>query len=242
VQAVQSKSFQGLFDQLLSHNWGDNQPGIAKMAKTYIYKMTVDDGGAPCVRDGILSLAICKPTIRSTAVAENIILGFAADSLHDDNRLIYIAKVTDKLTDGKYFSESPHTSRPDSIYRWNGSRFEWKSDAKFHSAHDLAHDLGDGPEYKRANVLLSEDEENFRYFGAACPISYKAEYPVLQSLIERLGQGSRVNHEPGLEAELRRFIQRLWHTPWPYRETAVPNAPCRDKCSQADDEDFDIHC
>jgi hypothetical protein len=37
------------------------------MPKIYIYKLTSDDGGAPCVRDGILSLAICKPWIRSVA-------------------------------------------------------------------------------------------------------------------------------------------------------------------------------
>jgi Nucleotide modification associated domain 2 len=212
------------------------------MAKIYIYKMTVDDGGAPCVRNGILSLAICKPTIRSTAVAEDIILGFAADSIHDDNRLIYIAKVTNKLTDGKYFLELPHTSRPDSIYEWNGSRFEWRQDAKFHSSRDLAHDIGEGPEYKRANVLLSEGEGNFRYFGPNCPISYKPEYPILQSLIERLGQGSRVNHEPGLREELTLFVQRLWGAPWTCGNTAVPTVACDDNCTQSSDEHFTVDC
>jgi hypothetical protein len=31
------------------------------------YKLTADNGGAPCVRYGLLSLAICKPMIRKTA-------------------------------------------------------------------------------------------------------------------------------------------------------------------------------
>ena len=62
------------------------------MTKVYIYKMTVDDGGAPCVSDGILSLAICKPAIRSTAKHENIILGFAGNRLYENNCLIYAAR------------------------------------------------------------------------------------------------------------------------------------------------------
>jgi Nucleotide modification associated domain 2 len=42
------------------------------MTKVYIYKLTVDDGGAPCVQDEVLSLAICKPFIRSTAQQDNM--------------------------------------------------------------------------------------------------------------------------------------------------------------------------
>ena len=57
-----------------------------KMTKIYIYKLTTDNGGAPCIKDGTLSLAICKPAIRSTAVKDHIILGFAANSLYSDSR------------------------------------------------------------------------------------------------------------------------------------------------------------
>lgn len=136
------------------------------MIKVYIYKMTVDDGGAPCVCNGILSLAICKPAIRSTAKRDNVILGFAANSLYDDNRLIYSARVTENLDGRKYFSESSrYVDRPDCIYRWDGHRFEWKTDSMFHSSFDLAHDLGDEPRYSRSHVLLSEGIDNFKYFG-----------------------------------------------------------------------------
>jgi hypothetical protein len=67
------------------------------MNKVYIYKITVDNGGAPCVSGDILSLAICKPAIRSTAKCGNIILGFSANSLYKDNCLIYVARVTKNL-------------------------------------------------------------------------------------------------------------------------------------------------
>jgi Nucleotide modification associated domain 2 len=65
------------------------------MKKFYLYKMTVDNGGAPCVQDRILSLAICKPRIRSSALKEAeeaILLGFAAKQLRSDNRLILYRK------------------------------------------------------------------------------------------------------------------------------------------------------
>lgn len=67
------------------------------MPRFFFYKLTVDNDGAPCVVDGLLSLAICKPMIRRTAFPGDLIFGFAANSLHADNRLIYIARVTEKI-------------------------------------------------------------------------------------------------------------------------------------------------
>ena len=37
------------------------------MPRIYFYKLTTDNGGAPCVQDNLLSLAICKPMIRMAA-------------------------------------------------------------------------------------------------------------------------------------------------------------------------------
>jgi hypothetical protein len=209
------------------------------MPKVYIYKMIVDDGGAPCVRDGILSLAICKPSIRSVARRGSILLGFAGNDLYSENRLLYAAKVTEHLDARKYFSEPRYATRPDCIYRWDGRRFEWKEDSKFHSRAHLAHDLGEAPEYSRANVLLSEGMENFRYFREKCPIRYKSEYSHLKTLIENLGQGHRVNFEPNLLAELRRFIPRLCDASPAYRETPIPDAGCEHKCGEDDFADVE---
>jgi Nucleotide modification associated domain 2 len=63
----------------------------------YLYKMTHDNGGAPCVSHGMLSLAICKPVIRRTATPDNdFILGFAGNGLPPAGRLVYAMRVTDK--------------------------------------------------------------------------------------------------------------------------------------------------
>jgi len=206
------------------------------MTKVYIYKVTVDDGGAPCVHDGAWSLAICKPAIRATADEDNIILGFSGNNLYEDNSLIYIAKVTKRLDGRKYFRDR-YATRPDCIYEWDGRRFNRRVNAKFHSSPlDLAHDLGIHPIYKRANVLLSESKQNFRYFGETCPVEYKSKYPHLKTLIDGLGQGHRVNFKSELKQELRQFIEEVWRVRFRYHEPFIKEMPCRDSCSPADEE------
>jgi hypothetical protein len=60
----------------------------------YIYKMVADNGGAPCVAAGLLSLAICKPMIRKSAEKGSLIFGFGGKVYGE--RLLYIACVTQK--------------------------------------------------------------------------------------------------------------------------------------------------
>jgi hypothetical protein len=213
-----------------------------QVSRIYIYKLTVDDGGAPCIEGGMLSLAICKPAIRATARPDNIILGFAANSLYVDNCLVYAANVTRHLDARRYFLESRYATRADCIYGWDGQRFKWKNDAMYHSPDDVEHDLGIFPEYERANVLLSEGSKNYRYFKAACPIDYKRSYPHLRSLVERLGQGHRINFPSQLQTELRRFIQRIWKLKSTARRTSVPDVPYRDKCGSRDDDFVRVDC
>ncbi|MGH8255967.1 MAG: hypothetical protein ACRET0_07105 [Steroidobacteraceae bacterium] len=57
--------------------------------RIYYYKVVVDCGGAPCVQRGVLSLAICKPRLRGRAVAGDIVLGLAANSINAGNHVIY---------------------------------------------------------------------------------------------------------------------------------------------------------
>lgn len=85
-------------------------------------------------------------------------------------------------------------------------------------------------------MLLSEGKENFRYFGDRCPIEYKSKYPQLNSLINGLGQGHRVNFDDGLKEELRQFMNQLWEARFRYREPIIKDTPCRDSCSAADEK------
>ena len=54
--------------------------------KIYVYKMVADNGGAPCVWRGLLSLAICKPEIRKGAQNGDLIFGFGGS--HYNEKLV----------------------------------------------------------------------------------------------------------------------------------------------------------
>src|SRR2546430_139428 len=102
--------------------------GVTAMApRLFVYKMTVDNGGAPCVVKSLLSLAICKPAIRRSATEGDLIFGFGANPDPMSNRLIYIAEVSKdskELTNGDYYRLPRYALRPDCIY-------EWTSDGEF---------------------------------------------------------------------------------------------------------------
>jgi len=178
------------------------------MSRIYFYKLTADNGGAPCVQDGLLSLAICKPMIRETAQRGDVIFGFAANSLDPKNRLIYIARISENIGDGAYYKERKFDHRGDCIYQWRHGRFERRKDAKYHAdKRHLAHDLGNPSDYERAHVLLSDD---FRYFGRAGTDEYKCRYPAIRRAVEHLGQGQRVNHPQELRDQLCALEKKVW--------------------------------
>jgi hypothetical protein len=178
------------------------------VGRIYFYKLTVDAGAAPCVERGMLSLAICKPMIRGGADVDDLIFGFTASSLDPRNRLIYAARVTKKLIDGEYFKSDNYTSRDDCIYAFQRGRYVRRRNAKFHDKpSDLTHDLGDPPEYTRANVLLSTD---FRYFGINGTDEYKSRYELIRKAVRNLGRGQRVNLATGLREQFFAMKKWLW--------------------------------
>ena len=111
--------------------------------RLYVYKLMVDNGGAPCVHGNRLTLAICKPRIRSSAGIGDVIFGFAANSLSRDNRLIYIARVTGIEPDGGYYDDDAYAGRPDRIYvRGDDGHFRIGTHAHFHAHGRLLGDRG----------------------------------------------------------------------------------------------------
>ena len=169
----------------------------------YVYKMTADNGGAPCVWEGLLSLAICKGEIRRMAEKGSIIFGFGSKKEPYNEHLLYIAVVTQKLPPGEYYRNPCYEERPDCIYELgeDGMTAKRKKDAKYHTNSDeRKRDVG--IKFEKANVLVSDD---FRYFGKKGTNDYKKEYPSIGTLIEDLKRGHRVNHEPKLRNDLQRL-------------------------------------
>ena len=177
------------------------------MPRLYFYKLISDNGGAPCVKDGLLSLAICKPMIRCSAEKGDLVFGFAASSLHRDNRLIYIAEIGENVSNGGYYDEPPFAGRADRVYERRAARFRWRRGARHHGPEDLVHDLGQPPDYPRAHVLVSND---FRYFGKDGTSSYKSSYPYIKRAVEGLGRGYRVRHDALLRRELIALKKTVW--------------------------------
>lgn len=185
--------------------------------KLFVYKMTVDNGGAPCVYNGFLSLAICKPVIRRSADVGSWIFGFGSKKYQD--RLIFIARVTEKLVDADYYTDSRWSGRPDRIYKKKSDgKAALRSTAKFHASGDqLVRDVGF--KFENSHVVISNE---FRYLGKAGTDTYKLKFPLVGKLVTPLMQGHRVNHGEELRRQLIGLKSAVWRT-WNYRVPGKPN-------------------
>jgi cephalosporin hydroxylase len=163
--------------------------------KIYYYKMIVDNGGAPCVQDELLSLAICKPRIRSTINIGDFIIGFGSNAL--DNKLIYIAQVTGKLLNGEYYKKQDYSYRDDCLYNFHEEQYSRRADKKYHICKNTPHDEGNDI------VLLSN---NYRYFGNKSNDDYTNKYPLMKEILENLKQGHKVNHDNDIFDILEKMI------------------------------------
>ncbi len=185
----------------------------------WVYKLTYDEGAAPHVRNGLLSLAICKPRIRVGAARGDVIFGFAGRSrpVNRGERLIYIAEITEKLDKpGEYYERSEYRDRWDCIYDRRGGRLVWRRGSIFH--HDgscVGTDLGSAPLYPRAVVLLST---RFRYLGAEGTMDYLRRWPDLGTLVHERGIGERrIEPDSRMGRMLWELRVEVWRTRAPDR-------------------------
>lgn len=181
------------------------------MCRIYMYKLTTDNGGAPCVDDNLLSLAICKPIIRRTAQRGDVIFGFAANKLNKENPLIYVAMITDKKENGDYYRDQKYDKRRDCIYKWSQvqGQFSLKHSAKYHNTDD-PHKT---KEHFDKDIIISDDvllSNDFRYFGKEGTAEYKEKYGHIREVIEEMTQGYRVNHSDDLQRELGSLKKEIW--------------------------------
>jgi len=216
------------------------------MARTYIYKLTSDRGGAPSApppRAGetpLLTLSICKPAIRRTAQPEDRILGITSQSLvrsdgYPPNSVIYAAVVENAVDAREYYAaRSAFRHRPDCIYqfhRLNGT-IEHSGRTPLHADPGYrSRDIGQYPFYKNGRTLLSRE---FRYFGLGA-MALPERLHRLQQVVESLGQGHRVFTEKSPEqAEIDALFRLLWkrksgHTPSVVTDEAYGHGPKQKK-------------
>ena len=177
--------------------------------RIYVYKIIEDSGGAPCVTRALLTLALCKPSIRRSAAVGDWIFAFGSNNEDPANRLVYIASVTQKITDGQYYELARFTNRGDCIYqRMRDGRFVRRSGARFHNDADLRdYDVGESPDYRNAISLVSSD---FRYYGDNSNDDWKIKAPGLTRVVEQMCQGHRINHSRQVREELIELRKRSW--------------------------------
>lgn len=176
-----------------------------------------DAGTAPCVDQGVLSLAICKPKIRGTAESGDWIFGFGAKSRLGE-RLIYIAQVSEVLPKGDYYRSTQFSGRKDCIYRWTGPRLQQMRNS-VHRPSECHKDIGQPPGYEGATVLMSK---NFRYFGCSPTKQFTDSAPLLMKYVSTVKQGHRVHFPAPVTAELEALANAIWKA---YPDCQVVGSP-----------------
>lgn len=107
--------------------------------KLYSYKMAHDTRFAPNPLCGVLTLATCKPKMRLNTKVGNWIAGWTSKHIAHtptktgEERLIYLAKVTKKLSFEEYWEQYPQ-KRP--IYTDDNSVLERYGDNIYQPAED----------------------------------------------------------------------------------------------------------
>lgn len=178
------------------------------MKRIYLYKLTTDSGGAPCVTKNLLSLAICKPDIRKMAKSGDIIFGFGGKDFGEP--LIYMAEVLKVIPNGDYYkADQGYTRRGDCIYEWKGEALEVRPNSKFHgSEQERDSDVGkSGSHGRNANVVLAK---KFVYFGGNANNGYKARFPELTKAVLARMRPYLVNHIAPLKKELEVLSAELF--------------------------------
>ena len=196
--------------------------------RLYVYKLTADNGGAPCIKNGLLSLAICKPQVRRTAKPGDWIFGFGGKPLK--GRLIYIARVTKCVKEGRYYTVDREDTynfkeRADRIYRYENGEYKLRRGAKYHSdGNHVERDLG--KDYSNAVTLLSD---NFRYWGKRGKSDYRKRFGEVAEVLDRLTQGHRVNLSERVVSQLLALQRSQWEA---YPNRMVLGSPSESDCSK----------
>ena len=171
------------------------------MSRFYSYIVATDNGSSPNTENGILSLALCKPKIRSTAKLGDYVIGIAGKNISFYPRILFIMKITDISLIADYAVKYPN--RKDGIYTTELKQL-------VNPYHDSAHIKAD---ISGKNVLISSD---FIYFGNKM-IPVPSE---LSAMVPGRGHFSKKNDN--LKAPiLSSFI--LWKQTYGVGSYGVPN-------------------
>lgn len=191
------------------------------MNQVYLYKVTVDDGVAPCPQDGLLTLAICKPAIRRTAMKGAYLIGVGSINRYQ-GKLIYVAQIEEPIPGAEYYRRgSAYRDRWDCIYTLTAGKYEWRNHGG-RRVHDPAktggqmkRDVGFCGRQSNAVVLPSR---RFAYFGkdtANHSEKIWEKFTDIWAFAHPFGQSHLVHHRSDRQNRLEEFCEWVLTQPWP---------------------------
>ena len=104
----------------------------------YSYKIIRDYGFAPNPFFGYCTLACCKPHIRKKAEVGDWIIGTGANANNLLNRLIFIMRISEKITFEEYWNDKRFTRKKPVL---NGSLVKIHGDNIYHKQNNDWHQL-----------------------------------------------------------------------------------------------------
>ncbi len=177
-----------------------------------MYVVDRDFGFAPNPFHGYCTLATCKPGIRSTARAEDWIVGMGGKTLGATGKCVFAMKVTAKINFQEYWTNRRYiTKRPvrngsslrlvgDNIYRRDDATAQWQQADSHHSKHDgTPNPVNVRRDTKSDKVLISE---HFYYFGNGAPV-------VPANLLAAAGFKNKIGHWRFTSAPSKQIIAWL---------------------------------
>lgn len=165
----------------------------------YSYVVARDYGFAPNPFGGFCTLATCKQQIRSKANIGDWIIGTGSARFNKQNRIIYMMKVTSKMTFDEYWADPMFETKKanmggslkkmygDNIYHHVGE--EWHQEDSHHSLMDGSINYHNLNRDTSADVVLISDE--FFYFGKS---AIGIHYSYVEHVIKK-GPGYRCPEE-----------------------------------------------
>ena len=195
----------------------------ARKPRLYSYVIPFDDGAAPNPFDGMCTLTICKPKIRSSARPGDWIAGVGSKNAHSGDlrgHLVYAMRVSEVVTlqeyDQRAAAEWPHRipdigsmdlSRRlgDCIYDYSGQQVQQRPGV--HGPGNARRDLGG------KNALIAKTE--FYYFGSRAKKLPRNLRPICPTT-----QGHRSGKNKDHLADFEKWIRGLGLAPgqlygWP---------------------------
>jgi len=132
------------------------------MTRIFRYILETDNGMAPCIDAGMVTLATCKPTIRRSARPGDWVLGFYPRPF-ERGMLAWAGRVTAAVSVGEY--ERHYRGRSDAVYRQ-------KADGGFRRLRPDYHPEPDQMRKDLSAPVLTFDRLTTWYFGdkpEVCP-------------------------------------------------------------------------